>query len=65
VNDDALLRIHAAGPEAVERGCARFVWEVLDWNSAAIGFYESLGAELKRERVMTWLQGDALRDLAT
>ena len=47
--------------EAVERDCARFVWEVLDWNTEAIRFYESLGGELRRERLMTWLQGDALR----
>lgn len=30
---------------AVERGCARIEWEVLDWNAPAIRFYESLGAE--------------------
>lgn len=29
---------------AVERGCARMEWAVLDWNATAIGFYESLGA---------------------
>jgi GNAT superfamily N-acetyltransferase len=29
---------------AVERGCGRFEWSVLDWNKPAIGFYESLGA---------------------
>jgi len=28
---------------AVEEGCARFEWNVLDWNSPAIEFYESLG----------------------
>ncbi len=29
---------------AVERGCGRLEWAVLDWNSPAIGFYRSLGA---------------------
>ncbi|HEX3986471.1 MAG TPA: GNAT family N-acetyltransferase [Acidobacteriaceae bacterium] len=29
---------------AVERGCARFFWHVLDWNTPAIEFYQSLGA---------------------
>ena len=29
---------------AVERGCGRFEWMVLDWNTPAIQFYESLGA---------------------
>ena len=28
-----------------ERGCGRLEWWVLDWNEAAIRFYESLGAE--------------------
>jgi GNAT superfamily N-acetyltransferase len=32
------------GRLAAERGCGRFEWSVLDWNQAAIGFYESLGA---------------------
>jgi GNAT superfamily N-acetyltransferase len=50
--------------EAEREGCARFVWEVLEWNAKAIEFYASLGAEVKRERMMTWLQGDALARLA-
>lgn len=29
---------------AVARGCARFEWSVLDWNTPAIDFYRSLGA---------------------
>lgn len=29
---------------AVERGCARLEWAVLDWNDPAIGFYRSIGA---------------------
>ena len=31
---------------AVERGCGRFEWSVLDWNSGAQDFYRSLGAEV-------------------
>jgi GNAT superfamily N-acetyltransferase len=58
----ALMR--ALAREAIERGCARFVWEVLDWNAKAISFYASLGAEIHRERLMTWLTGDELRSLA-
>lgn len=30
--------------EAVERGCGRMEWVVLDWNRLAIDFYERLGA---------------------
>ena len=29
---------------AVDRGCGRVEWSVLDWNEPAIGFYRSLGA---------------------
>src|SRR5215510_11583306 len=39
---EALLR-HLAHI-AVERGCGRFEWSVLDWNVRAIDFYKSLGA---------------------
>lgn len=31
---------------AVERGCGRMEWTVLDWNEPAIRFYESLGARM-------------------
>jgi GNAT superfamily N-acetyltransferase len=30
---------------AVEKGCPRLQWEVLDWNTPAIEFYQALGAE--------------------
>lgn len=30
---------------ANERNCARFEWSVLDWNTAAIGFYNRIGAK--------------------
>lgn len=36
---------------AVERGCGRFEWRVLDWNEPSIRFYESLGATL----MPTWI----------
>lgn len=29
---------------ALERGCGRLEWSVLDWNAPAIGFYQRLGA---------------------
>ena len=39
----ALLKRVAA--IAVEKGCARLKWEVLDWNTPAIDFYSAMGAE--------------------
>lgn len=45
---------------AVERGCGRLEWSVLDWNKKAIGFYESLGAEPVRGWIPYRLAGEAL-----
>lgn len=49
---------------AVAHGCGRFEWSVLDWNTPAIAFYESLGAVAQNEWVRYRLTGDALRALA-
>ncbi len=38
----ALLK--AVAKIAVEQGCGRMEWSVLDWNESAIQFYRSLGA---------------------
>jgi GNAT superfamily N-acetyltransferase len=45
---------------AVERGCGRFEWSVLDWNAPAIGFYRSLGALPLSDWTMFRLTGEAL-----
>lgn len=49
---------------AVDRGCGRLEWAVLDWNKDAIGFYEKLGARPNSEWTTYRLTGDALRRLA-
>jgi RimJ/RimL family protein N-acetyltransferase len=49
---------------AVERGCGRLEWWVLDWNEPSIGFYESLGAIPMDDWTVYRLTGDALHDLA-
>jgi GNAT superfamily N-acetyltransferase len=49
---------------ALERGCGRLEWAVLDWNEAAIGFYRKLGAELKDEWKACRVTGAALEALA-
>ena len=49
---------------AVERGCGRFEWSVLDWNEPAIGFYQSLGAKLMEGWSIVRVTGDALATLA-
>jgi GNAT superfamily N-acetyltransferase len=49
---------------AVERGCGRLEWAVLNWNTPAIDFYKSLGAEPMSEWTVYRLSGDALNGLA-
>ena len=49
---------------AVERGCARMEWSVLDWNDQAIGFYRSIGARAMDEWTVYRLTGEALDRLA-
>lgn len=34
---------------AVEEGCHRLQWDVLEWNTPAIGFYEQMGATMMKE----------------
>jgi GNAT superfamily N-acetyltransferase len=50
---------------AVERGCGRFEWSVLDWNAPAIRFYEGLGAKLMDGWSIVRVTGDALTRLAS
>jgi GNAT superfamily N-acetyltransferase len=49
---------------AVERGCGRFEWAVLDWNVDAIGFYRALGAIGMDAWRVQRVTGDALVKLA-
>ena len=49
---------------AVEKGCGRFEWSVLDWNEPAIEFYKSFGAKPQDEWVIYRLDGQALNDFA-
>lgn len=59
----ALLKKVAA--IAVEKGCQRLQWEVLDWNTPAIEFYRAMGAEFLDEWRNVRLSGEALVRLAT
>ena len=44
---------------AVDRGCGRFEWSVLDWNAPAIGFYRGLGARPMDDWTVFRLDGDS------
>lgn len=50
---------------AVERGCGRLEWAVLDWNKPSIDFYESLHAKPMSEWIVYRLTGDSLEALAS
>src|SRR5436190_8753934 len=49
---------------AVARDCGRFEWAVLDWNTPAARFYESLGATILPDWRITRVTGPALEKLA-
>lgn len=49
---------------AHERGCARFEWAALDWNTPAIEFYKALGAAALDDWTIYRVTGDALQRLA-
>lgn len=49
---------------AVETGCGRFEWSVLDWNQPAIDVYKACGAEVMQEWRICRVTGEALQELA-
>jgi GNAT superfamily N-acetyltransferase len=49
---------------ALQRGCERMEWSVLDWNTPAIGFYESLGARQLSDWSIFRLDHEALKEAA-
>jgi GNAT superfamily N-acetyltransferase len=49
---------------AVEKGCPRLQWEVLDWNTPAIEFYQAMGAEFMDTWRNVRVTGEALQRLA-
>ncbi len=49
---------------AVERGCGRLDWAVLDWNEPAMEFYRALGARCIDDWKIFRLDGDSLEAVA-
>ena len=49
---------------AVERGCGRLEWSVLDWNEPAIAFYRCMGAAVLEDWRICRAEGDSLTQLA-
>jgi len=50
---------------AVEKGCGRLEWAVLDWNEPAIRFYKSLGAKTMNDWLANRMTGESLEKLAS
>lgn len=48
----------------IERGYGRLEWWVLDWNTPARDFYESIGADALTEWIPYRVTGDSLAELA-
>lgn len=49
---------------AIQRNCGRVEWWVLDWNTPALDFYRSIGAEPMSEWTVQRMTGDVLVNLA-
>jgi GNAT superfamily N-acetyltransferase len=49
---------------AVDEGCPRLEWDVLDWNASAIAVYARIGARMQTEWRIMRLSGEPLRRLA-
>ncbi|WP_233520592.1 GNAT family N-acetyltransferase [Flocculibacter collagenilyticus] len=49
---------------SIERNCGRLEWSVLDWNTPAIDFYKSLGANVLNEWLTNRLDGQNLNHVA-
>lgn len=49
---------------AENKGCARFEWSCLDWNTPSREFYHSIGAQAQEEWVSYRMTGKTLSDFA-
>ena len=58
----ALLKHLAA--IALAQGCTRYVWQVLDWNTPSLDFYQAMGATVLHEWLTCRVEGEALKRLA-
>jgi hypothetical protein len=48
---------------AVARGCGRFEWSVLDWNTNAQAFYTRMGAQVMKDWYICRVTGESLQAL--
>lgn len=55
--------LQALAKLAVERGCGRLEWSVLDWNTPAIEFYDALGGRPMKDWTTYRVEGEGLAAL--
>lgn len=60
----ATALVHELARRAVQEGCGRLEWSVLDWNAPSIAFYEKLGARMMSEWKIMRVSGEQLGVLA-
>jgi GNAT superfamily N-acetyltransferase len=60
----ATVLLKELAQEVVRIGGARLEWSCLKWNTSALTFYRSLGAETRDEWVGLRVDGEALKKLA-
>ncbi|MEM7011257.1 MAG: GNAT family N-acetyltransferase, partial [Verrucomicrobiota bacterium] len=56
--------LQAVARIAAERDCGRMDWAVLEWNKPAIGFYESIGAEMLTDWRIMRMDEEAIQRFA-
>lgn len=61
IGEALLTRVAAI---AHQEGCSRLQWDVLEWNTPAIGFYERFGAKMLMEWRTMRVTGEPLAALA-
>ncbi len=57
------LLFHATMKKALEENCTGMMWQVLDWNEPAIGFYKKYGARFDNGWVNCNLEAGQLKAL--
>ena len=57
--------LSAVAKLAVDGGCARLEWSVLDWNEPSIRFYRQMGAKPLEDWTVHRVDGEALAALAS
>jgi GNAT superfamily N-acetyltransferase len=49
--------------KCLEDGCTGMMWQVLDWNTPAINFYQKYGADLDEGWINCNLQADEIKEI--